>query len=230
VGGGSGARNAFLNWSMIIFFGWMFFPFVRGFLPGNMQNLPSWSPLPAVPVVAATSTPISFGSINVEVQVNYPTPYPGQIPGQIAVPTTTPIPNLDYLPIYTVGYSYYNPDLGGVNCHVDNWDGVKCADTTASGISWRDYVGRAVAVPPSWVCQGLGYGSIVEVLSPDSIRGEYLVVDLCAGCEAYNWEDRTWRIDFLDTGQRLTWAYPVDLRFVSVVPPIKAVTDVICGD
>lgn len=146
-------------------------------------------------------------------------------------PTITPYPTATGLPATVtptpayqsvhVLYSYYNPDLGGVNCHSANWDGSKCADTTASGIKWSEYMGRGVAIAPSWYNAGLGYGSILRVVAPDAIAGDYTVIDLCSGCEANNWPDRQYRLDFLDDRQRLTWAYPVDLLIINVVQPAE---------
>jgi hypothetical protein len=132
------------------------------------------------------------------------------------VPSVTPTPNYQEV---DVEYSYYNPSLGGINCHSANWDGHRCADTTASGIRWSEYVGRGVAIPPSWLSDGMGYGSILRVVDPGSIAGDYTVIDLCSGCEAGNWADNKWRLDFLDTAQRLTWAYPVKVLLISIVKP-----------
>jgi len=209
VGGGSGARNALLNWSVIGIMLWLGSPYIKMFIPNPDGSDIAHITSPVI--IAGSPTPYNFGSINVVVEVNYPTPSAGVAE---IVPTSTP----DYsgYPVYVVAYSYYNPDLGGVNWHTDNWNGERCADTTASGISWRDNVGKAVAVPPSWVCTGLGYGSYIEVLNPETIRGRYMVVDLCSGCEALNWEDKTWRLDFLDLTQKLTWAYPVEIRIDSI--------------
>jgi hypothetical protein len=113
--------------------------------------------------------------------------------------------------VYDVAYSYYNPALGGINCHSANWDGIACADVTASGIRWTEYMGQGVAVPPSWLGV-LGYGTVISVLDPAPIARQYTVIDICCGCEAGNWDDRRWRLDFLDDKQRLEWASP--LRFV----------------
>lgn len=226
VGAGSGIRNAFLNWAIIFGFLYLLNPFIRAMLPDFGSEIVMPDMVSSGPVVDAGSTlqPIGPIGIVVTVQVSYPTPSP-----EAFTATLTPTPDRTGYPQYTVGYSYYYPDLGGVNCHADNWNGSHCADTTASGLSWRDNLGRAVAIPPSWVCYGLGYGSIVEVLSPDTIKAEYLVVDLCAGCESENWDDGQWRLDFLDDRQRLQWAYPVVIRFAFVVPPTEEVKTAICG-
>jgi hypothetical protein len=134
----------------------------------------------------------------------------------------TPSPQyqtLDFL------YSYYYPPLGGVNCHSNNWTGSTCADTTASGAHWSDYVGRGLAVPPSWFKAGLGFGSIVRVLSPDVLAGDYTVIDICCGCEADNWTDGQFRFDFLDDAQKLQWAYPIHAEIFNLVKSPQTMPD-----
>ena len=71
-----------------------------------------------------------------------------------------------------------------MNCHSANWDGSHCADTTASGIRWSEYIGRGVAIPPSWLEAGIGYGSILRVIDPSTIAGDYTVIDLCSHVRA----------------------------------------------
>ena len=146
------------------------------------------------------------------------TPYPTYTP--------YPSPTIEAAPtefnggqVYDAAYSYYNPDLGGTNCHSANWDGSRCADTTASGIRWSQYIGHGVALAPEWLAV-LGYGSVIKVISPDVIAGDYAVIDMCQGCSGQLWPDHQVRIDFLDTAQRLQWAYPVKFKIVSVVQPI----------
>lgn len=135
-----------------------------------------------------------------------------------AVPSVTPTPAYQEV---SVLYSYYNPELGGVNCHSANWDGSHCADTTASGIRWSEYLGRGVAIPPSWLEAGIAYGSILRVVDPSTIAGDYTVIDLCGMCETSYWPDGQWRLDFLDDRQKLSWAYPVRVLIVSVVKPME---------
>ena len=135
-----------------------------------------------------------------------------------AVPSVTPSPVYQEV---SVLYSYYNPELGGVNCHSANWDGSHCADTTASGIRWSEYLGRGVAIPPSWLEAGIGYGSILRVIDPATIAGDYTVIDLCSLCETTYWPDGQWRLDFLDERQKLSWAYPVRVLIVSVIKPME---------
>lgn len=129
-----------------------------------------------VPTVTVTSTPLV-------------------LPTYTLIPTVTPV-------VMVSGYSYYYPDLGGVNCHDDNWNEVtgRCADITASGETWRDKIGRAVALSPS-VIDACPYGSSIVVLGPPGVVGEYRVIDLCPGCDSY----APPLVDFLDDRQRLPW-------------------------
>jgi hypothetical protein len=122
--------------------------------------------------------------------------------------------------VYKVGYSYYNPSLGGVNCHTANWDGVRCADVTSSGIRWSDYMGRAVALAPSWL-RVIGYGTVLHVSSPAPMVGDFTVIDMCCGCEAANWSDNNFRVDFLALKQALQWNYPVVFFIKSFVSPVN---------
>ncbi len=125
-------------------------------------------------------------------------------------PTMTPTVTPTMTPmIYTYAYSYYYPALGGVNCHPDNWDGDTCADITASGVPWSAWLGRGVAIPYSLV-DYLPYGSVIRVLSPVEIAGDYTVVDLCPLCDH---PSGARYLDFLDTAQRLPWGTPVDVVF-----------------
>ena len=87
---------------------------------------------------------------------------------------------------------------------------------------------QSCGAPPSWLASGLGYGSVLRVIEPSSVAGDYTVIDLCSMCETTYWPDKQWRLDFLDTRQRLTWAYPVRLLIVakchSLVRPLLAIT------
>lgn len=136
------------------------------------------------------------------------------VPSATVAPTATEV---NQGAVYDVAYSYYDPELGGTNCHSANWDGSHCADTTASGFRWSDYVGHAVAVPPSWMSM-MGYGTVLRVVDPGSIAGDYTVIDLCSGCEAGVWPDRRYRLDFLDSAQRLPWAFGVKFKLLHLVP------------
>lgn len=106
-------------------------------------------------------------------------------------------------------FSYYFPDLGGVNCHEDNWVGGQCKNITASKVvGWREYLGKGVAVH-SDTLQLLPYGSTFYVLNPPSIAGFYTVVDLCCGCKKGN----QYYLDFLfpSMPSGVDWSYNVDL-------------------
>ena len=48
----------------------------------------------------------------------------------------------------SVKMSWYNPALGGPNCLT--FVNGKCISRMASGERWQDWLGRAVACPPSW--------------------------------------------------------------------------------
>lgn len=158
---------------------------------------------------ASTSTP---ERVVVEIMPVVITPTPQ------ATAAVTPTFAPGYYQTVDVLYSYYNPALGGVNCHTDNWNGSTCADTTASGIRWSEYLGKGVAIPPSWKAAGIGYGSVFHVLEPAALVGDYTVVDLCSGCEANIWPDGMYRLDFLNDRQLLSWAYPVKIELRVTVP------------
>ena len=170
-----------------------------------------YNPSKATPVVG---NGVSFMYSPTPKKTNTPQPTYTSTPR----PTDNPQTKTPYANVYHIAYSYYNPNLGGVNCHTANWTGSRCNDTTASGIKWSDYLDRGVALPPSYL-QVLGYGSRILVTSPDPMKGIYTVVDMCCGCEAANWKDNTYRLDFLSLTQKLTWAYPVTFQVLDYVPP-----------
>lgn len=130
------------------------------------------------------------------------TPTPTLTPTIIPTFTVQPIVNKD---IYRFKYSYYYPALGGVNCHPDNWNEEKqtCKNLTASGIGWIENIGRGVAIAPS-LLKDLPYGTRLDVVSPESIKGIYYVIDLCGACDNSPPGEYKW-IDFLDNKQRLNW-------------------------
>ena len=177
-------------------------------------------PNPSAPVGSSNplSDAISSGPTATATAAVTATPYPTYTPHPSPTIEATPT-EFNGGQIYDALYSYYNPDLGGPNCHSANWDGVSCADTTASGIRWSQYIGHGAALPPEWLAV-LGYGSVIRVVSPDVIAGDYTVIDMCQGCSGVNWADHQFRIDFLDTVQRLQWAYPVKFKIISVVQPV----------
>jgi len=111
-------------------------------------------------------------------------------------------------------YSYYNPNLGGVNCHVDNWDidtGL-CKNITASGKGWMEYFGKGIAIHPDYL-DVLPFGTMVEIIEPELIKGIYEVIDLCPGCgPRYN--SNLFYIDILDRNQKLPWSEKIKLRII----------------
>ncbi len=170
--------------------------------------------------IVGVSTPTAVqivGSLGLESPV---------VPG-VGLPTSTVLPvqeitpTLTFIPSPTVTasvvapvvmqglYSYYFPDLGGVNCHGDNWIDDKCKNTSASSMGWRDKLGWAVAVSPTEYGGGVPvfpYGSWLVVTSPAEIAGRYLVFDLCQGCYR---SDGFLYFDFLDNTQKLEWSTPI---------------------
>lgn len=112
-----------------------------------------------------------------------------------------------YLSPHTVLFSYYYPDLGGVNCHIDNWVDGHCKNITASGVGWRDYLGHGLAVHPDML-DLLPYGSTLYVSNPPQLAGVWVVVDLCGGCQINN----KYYFDFLlpEMPDRMNWSDPVE--------------------
>lgn len=106
-----------------------------------------------------------------------------------------------------VKFSYYYPNLGGVNCHNDNWVNGQCKNLTASGYGWREFMGKGIAVHPDML-DLLPFGSLIYVTSPASIRGHYTVIDLCGGCLI----NGNYYFDFLfnDMPKGLNWSVDVD--------------------
>ncbi|MCK6566973.1 MAG: hypothetical protein HUU12_02485 [Anaerolineales bacterium] len=127
-------------------------------------------------------------------------------------------------------FSYYFPDLVAqrdenpayeVNCHPDNWiyspygNVIGCKNITASGEPWKSYLmdqsdfiefrgGVAVPVYPDmqvdWKYALYPAGSILTISSPIQIAGDYLVIDLCGGCNAYASSHGVMFLDFLAEG------------------------------
>lgn len=108
-----------------------------------------------------------------------------------AVPTPTPMPT----PII-LGYSYYWPPLGGVNCRLLQ-DGT-CSPYMASGQLWRDWVGRAVAVG----FEMLDRMPIGSCWLRNTDGKQFFVQDICPACG-----DRY--IDFLSPRQEYPWGAPI---------------------
>lgn len=149
-----------------------------------------------------------------------PTPPGSPVPSVEQIqPTYTPYPTLTPYPtqrpffgkIMAIGYSYYYPPFGPPNCAQENWkDDMYCEDTTASGLPWSDYIGRGVAVPLAWA-DLIPLGSTVRVHSPDSMVGDYVVLDYCGGCikpEGHIY------FDFLDNRARLNWTVPMLVEII----------------
>lgn len=132
-------------------------------------------------------------------------------PMVVITPTPEFVPDVGY-DEYTFGYSYYYPALGGVNCHSDNWDIVKevCKDTTASGRSWKQNMYRAVAVHYD-LLNDLPFGTLIEVVFPEEVKGWYEVIDICPGCVPNDLSEYYF-IDFLDDKQRLGWGEEVRIH------------------
>jgi hypothetical protein len=130
----------------------------------------------------------------------------------VIVVTPTPQYEIEGYDYYKFRYSYYNPDLGGVNCHTDNWDieNEKCADVTASGKSWKQNMYRGIAVHYDQLFD-LPFGTIVEVIKPAELKGFYEIIDICPGCNPRP-DDPHYYIDFLDDRQRLNWGDMIELR------------------
>ena len=98
--------------------------------------------------------------------------------------------------MHTWMYSYYYPDLGGVNCHTSNWDAdAGVCRAVLLGRPWRDWLGRLVA---------LGYdyqdymGCTLHIVAPDAVVGDYVIGDICPACGADF-------VDFLADRQVLPW-------------------------
>lgn len=134
-----------------------------------------------------------------------------------------------YRNLNRVLFSYYYPDLGGVNCHEDNWVDGHCKNVTASKVvGWREYMGSGVAVH-SDMLQYLPYGTQFYVTNPPAIAGFYTVVDLCCGCK----HDTSYYFDFLfdNMPDGVNWSYNVDYYVSRIgwdgsIPPSTAT--VIC--
>ncbi|MCJ7696506.1 MAG: hypothetical protein MUO40_13935 [Anaerolineaceae bacterium] len=157
---------------------------------------------------------------NFNINVIYPTPEfenlgaLNTVPQTMVVITPTPDYNMtdETVDFYTFGYSYYFPDLGGVNCHTDNWniETEKCSDVTASGKSWKQNMYRGVAVHYDMLYD-LPFGTLIEVIKPDEVKGWYEVIDICPGCTP-RYEGQVYFIDFLDDKQRLGWGEEVIVK------------------
>jgi hypothetical protein len=197
---------------------------------------PTPTPTPFVlPTLTRVAVPaVQYHSSSVLSLPTY-TPYPTYTP---LVPwmQSTPKPTLNsFTPdqVHWV-FSYYYPDLLGVNCHQSNYEynkfgtPVSCANTSASGLPWRDYLfGRSrdphyvggVAVPyyPGTRNPIYPMRAVVTVTSPAIIAGDWLVMDICPACGDYQSSYGVLFLDFLSNGM------PQGINFWSPVTISKVV-------
>jgi hypothetical protein len=119
-----------------------------------------------------------------------------------------------YRQLNYVHFSYYFPDLGGVNCHIDNWVNGHCKNVTASHVvGWREYMRKGIAVHPDML-SALPFGSMLYVTQPPEIAGYYTVVDLCGGCLI----NGNYYFDFLfdSMPSNITWSVPVNYGVIRI--------------
>lgn len=171
----------------------------------------------------STLFPVSITPSPVASATSSPSPVPTETITPISSPTITPVPIRRVVNVDAVfAYSYYYPPLLGPNCSVENTlpDG-SCRDSTSSGQTWSDKIGRAVAIPIEYsliyypnsnvpYCEVMRlpcipFGSNVYVSAPPEIVGNYTVIDTCGACI----KNGLVYIDFLDSIQRLNWSVPV---------------------
>ena len=110
-------------------------------------------------------------------------------------------------------YSYYYPDLlapedvvdgicanqDGALCHTVNcWDfdllTGRCRSAMASGLDWREYIGKALACGYEY-----SLGTVFRVLEPASLAGDYPCLDRCPDCTSKR------LLDFISAYQALPW-------------------------
>ena len=132
-------------------------------------------------------------------------------------------------------FSYYCPPLVAepgmeANCHPDNylyayWDDTKivgCKDITSSGLPWSHYkmygskdarYAGGIAVPyyPGTYDPIYPMFSVLHVSQPTIIAGDYLVIDICPGCNLYIETNGVLFLDFVAGG------LPDDVTFWDVV-------------
>ena len=179
-------------------------------------------------------------------QTPYPTYTPYPTPTSILYMSPVPAPtkqNFDPGGVNWV-FSYYYPDLVGVdfekysvNCHTDNLiyndmntKVIGCKNTSASGLPWKDFVmyhsvypeyigGVAVPYFPGSYDPIYPMGSIIKIESPTIMAGDYLVMDICPGCDDFFTDKGVLFLDFLAKGlpENVTFWDPV--RVVSVRYP-----------
>lgn len=118
-----------------------------------------------------------------------------------------------YLSEHTFLFSYYFPDLGGVNCHIDNWENGRCKDTTASGMSWRNNMRKGLAIHPDFL-ELLPYGTVIRITSPAAVAGDYMVLDLCGGCNINGYYYFDFLFEEMPIG--MNWSDPVTFQVLRV--------------
>lgn len=224
-GGVNNYRVAINNWIIVGGLIW----FVVWLLSADMT--PSQTASTAKPTdvsslvyaVPMTGTPQRVGGIGFEgtnpIRI---TPAPTQSQptptATVTVQPEQPTPTHPHPPA-VVGYSYYNPRLGGVNC-LDFRDGL-CQSPLADGTRWEAGIDKnTIAVPPEWLSsRGVEFGDRVFVVNPE-LFGVYVIRDICTGCAGWRWEDGRDRIDFLTSKQQLRWNADVVLHFVDADYPL----------
>lgn len=201
--GGSSVSSALFNWLILGAIGFFSYPFISGFFsrPDQKDIMTEAERLEQlnITVYYPTFEPVDQLSLSSK-------------PVVVVTPTPSPTDEEEGYLYYKFGYSYYFPDLGGVNCHEDNWnvETFKCKDVTASGKSWRQNMKRGVALHYDQLFD-LPFGTLIQVLKPVEIAGYYEVIDICPGCNP-RYEGQHYFIDFLDDKQRLPWGEIVEIR------------------
>lgn len=187
-------------------------PVIGGYFPSPTPTLLSTSTLVYVTPELVTYTPTRTPKYSI------PSFYLSQTPvDNYGFPFDFPV-ILDmgefYKGLHKVLFSYYYPDLGGTNCHDDNWVNGKCKNITASKlVGWREYMGKGIAVHPDML-EKLPFGSMIYVSRPASIKGFYTVVDLCGGCLIENNYYFDFLFDRMPDG--LNWSVEVNYGVVRI--------------
>jgi len=100
----------------------------------------------------------------------------------------------------TIKYSWYNPELGGVNCS-QFVNGI-CVSNMASGKSWLPYVDRAAACPSDW-----GFGTVVI------LDGKEWVCEDRGGAIKYDTQGYTF-VDFLTKNPTHSYGEYIEIYIV----------------
>ena len=167
------------------------------------------------------------GAQEVPTQTPYPTYTPYPTPTSILYMSPVPAAtkqNFDPRGVNWV-FSYYYPDLIAedferykVNCHEGNWiwndlhtKVIGCKNTSASGLPWKDYLlyhsnvdefAGGVAVPyfPGSYDPIYPMGTIIKIDSPSIMAGDFLVMDICPGCDDFFSDKGVLFLDFVAKG------------------------------